>query len=254
MNEQSALNKRAWEYRAYEFWTKHHGSPEEKAAEIVRNPLACLKKHQTYLAHAAGRKIANLCGSNGRKAVPLALLGADVTVFDISEENRRYALELAAHAGASIDYVVTDIYEIDREKYGGYFDILYLEGGILHYFHKIGTFMSILYALLRTGGQLVLSDFHPLRRCLGAAGPEEVKYFDTELRRGDLAYKGFFEEEEQEQFPPVMLRSFTLSEIINAVIEAGFALERFDEHRGWNKENIPWEFTIVAGKKAGAAE
>lgn len=40
-------------------------------------------------------KIANPCGSNGRIAVPLALLGADVTIFDISEENKRYALELA---------------------------------------------------------------------------------------------------------------------------------------------------------------
>ena len=34
-----------------------------------------------------GLKIANICGSCGKKAIPLALLGADVTVFDISEEN-----------------------------------------------------------------------------------------------------------------------------------------------------------------------
>lgn len=248
MNEQSAQNKKAWEHRAYEFWMKQHGSPEQKAAEIVENPLACLKKHQEYFEHAAGRKIANLCGSNGRKAVPLALLGAEVTVFDISEENRRYALELAGHAGASIDYVVTDILEIDLETYGGSFDILYLEGGILHYFHDIAKFMSILYTLLRTGGHMVLSDFHPLRKCLVPAGAGEVEYFNTELRRGDVAYKGFFEEQEQEQFPDVMLRLFTLSEIINAVIGAGFRLERFDEHRGWKNENIPWEFTIVAMK------
>jgi len=40
---------------------------------------------------------------NGRKAVPLALLGADVTVFDISEENKRYALELAEAANTHIE-------------------------------------------------------------------------------------------------------------------------------------------------------
>lgn len=37
-------------------------------------------KSRTYAVHAA---------------VPLALLGADVTVFDISEDNKRYASELA---------------------------------------------------------------------------------------------------------------------------------------------------------------
>lgn len=30
--------------------------------------------------------------------------------------------------------------------------------------------------------------------------------------------------------------------------DSGFNLQRFDEHRGWNNENIPWEFTILADK------
>ena len=95
MNEQSEKNKRAWEYRAYEFWCKNNGAPRDKANKILENPAACLKTHQKYFEDVQGKKLANLCGSNGRKAVPLALMGAEVTVFDISEENRRYALELA---------------------------------------------------------------------------------------------------------------------------------------------------------------
>lgn len=57
--------------------------------------MARLKKHSKYFQNVKDLKIANPCGSNGRRAVALALLGADVTVFDISEENKRYALELA---------------------------------------------------------------------------------------------------------------------------------------------------------------
>jgi len=30
VHEQSKINKKAWEYRAYEFWNKRDGSPEEK--------------------------------------------------------------------------------------------------------------------------------------------------------------------------------------------------------------------------------
>lgn len=246
MNEQSEQNKKAWEYRAYEFWHKRDGSPTEKAIQILENPLASLKKHQHHFENVAGQKVANLCGSNGRKAVPLALLGAEVTVFDISEENQKYALELAAAANTSMDYIVTDIYDIDLDKYRGYFDLLYLEGGILHYFGDLGKFMSILYELLKEGGKLILSDFHPLRRCLLSQG--EVEYFDAELKSGDVAYKGFFNEQEQADFPDVSVRLYTLSDIMNSVLEAGFTLKRFDEHRGWNNENIPWEFTILADK------
>ena len=246
MKEQSQINKKAWEYRAYEFWNAKHGTPEEKAKKILNDPLASLKKHQSYFKDIEGKRIANLCGSNGRKAVPLALLGAEVVVFDISEENKRYALELAQCAKTEVNYVVTDLYEIDLQKYGGYFDLLYLEGGILHYFSDIQLLMSILYRLLKDGGRLILSDFHPLRRCLLEDG--EVNYFDTELRTGDVAYKQYFSENEQELFPAVSIRLYTVSEIINSVIGANFVLKKFDEHRGWNGENIPWEFTIIADK------
>lgn len=252
MNEQSAKNKLAWEHRAYEFWNRRFGSPMEKAKQILVNPLAELKKHEQYFEQIEGYKIANLCGSNGRKAVPLALLGADVTVFDISEENKKYALELADSANVSIQYMVTDIYDIDLAKYSGHFDMLYLEGGILHYFNDIERFMFILYSLLIDNGVMVLSDFHPLRRCLVADSKVQYQvqqsYFDEGLHDGDVAYKHYFDEHEQKDFPDVSIRLYTLSEIINSVIQSGFKLMKFDEHRGWNNENIPWEFTIVASK------
>lgn len=43
MNEQSAKNKLAWEHRAYEFWNRRDGSPEDKAKQILDNPKAQLK-------------------------------------------------------------------------------------------------------------------------------------------------------------------------------------------------------------------
>ncbi|WP_045520790.1 class I SAM-dependent methyltransferase [Neobacillus niacini] len=254
MNEQSIKNKKAWEYRAYEFWNKSNGNPKDLAIHLLENPRACLKKHKQYFENIVGKKIANICGSNGRKAVPLALLGAEVTVFDISAENQKYALELAEYANTSINYIVTDIYDIDLKKYRSHFDMLYLEGGILHYFNDIDKFMFILFSLLKDGGEMILSDFHPLRRCIVKGPNAEIQYqiqqgyFDKELQNGDLAYKHFFDEHEQEDFPDVSIRLYTLSEIINSVITSGFKLKKFDEHRGWNNENIPWEFTILAFK------
>lgn len=248
MNEQGATNKTAWEYRAYEFWIKRDGHPKEKAKEIRKNPRACLKKHQAFLENVENKKIANLCGSNGRKAVPLALLGAEVTVFDLSKENERYAKELAYYANTSINYMVGDVYDINLQTYGETFDILYLEGGVLHYFYNLDKLLSLLFSLLKKGGTMILSDYHPLLKCLNEDFSAKHAYFDTEIHTGDIAYKHFFPEEEQVGFPDVSLRFYTLSEILNAVITARFTIDRFEEHRGWKKENIPWEFTLIARK------
>ncbi|MBZ9623831.1 class I SAM-dependent methyltransferase [Clostridium sp. FP2] len=225
-------------------------APMDNATKILKNPKACLKKHKEYFNHIEGKKIANICGSNGRKAVPLALMGAAVTVFDISEENRKYALELAKCANTSIDYIVCDIYDVDLKKYEGFFDILYIEGGILHYFNDINKLMSILYSLLKDNGVMILSDFHPLRKCIaeGNSGQTQGNYFDEELHNGDVAYKQFFSKQEQCDFPDCSLRFYTLSEIINSVIINGFELKKFDEHPKWENEKIPGEFTILAVK------
>lgn len=250
MNEQSIKNKKAWEYRAYEFWNTNNGSPMDKANKILENPAACLKKHQHCFREIEGKKVANLCGSNGRKAVPLALMGAEVTVFDISEENKRYALELAKCAQTSINYEVCDLYDIDLTRYYNYFDILYLEGGILHYFNDINKLMNTLYTILKSGGTMILSDFHPFRKCIndGYAKQTQGNYFNTDLHDGDVAYKSFFSEQEQNSFPDCSLRFYTLSEIINAVIDYGFIFQKFDEHPGYINKNIPGEFTIIASK------
>jgi SAM-dependent methyltransferase len=206
------------------------------------------KKHQAFLENVENKRIANLCGSNGRKAVPLALLGAEVTVFDLSKENERYAKELANYANTSINYMVGDVYDINLQTYGETFDILYLEGGVLHYFYNLDKLLSLLFSLLKKGGTMILSDYHPLLKCLNEDFSAKHAYFDTEIHTGDIAYKHFFPEEEQVGFPDVSLRFYTLSEILNAVITARFTIDRFEEHRGWKKENIPWEFTLIARK------
>lgn len=88
MREYSKKNKKAWEFDAYEFCNRTNGTPGERAGRDVDNPLKSLKWHASYFDRFENIRVANICGSCGKKAIPLALLGADVTVFDISEDNK----------------------------------------------------------------------------------------------------------------------------------------------------------------------
>ena len=251
MKDYSEQHKKAWEFDAYAFWVKQAGTPEERAKEDTADPKRMLRKYAQYFDRFEGVKIANICGSCGKKAVPLALLGADVTVFDISEENRRYAMETARAAGVRLAYEVCDVLQTDLQKYGGFFDVVFMEGGILHYFHDIGEFMGIMYALLKPGGKMICSDFHPITKIMDTLrmGMPSVGYFSTDIHECEMAHARFYDEETRKQIPKCRLRKYTVSEIINAIIGSGFTLRRFDEHPAWEDDTLPGEFTAVAIKE-----
>lgn len=250
MIDSSRQNKAAWEYNAYEFWVSQAGQPKERAEKILQNPAAHLGKYAVYFDQVKDVKIANICGSCGKKAVPLCVLGAEVTVFDISSENGRYATEMAAAAGVNLRYEVGDVLEADMAKYGGYFDVVFMEGGVLHYFHDLGLFMEKMHGLLKPGGKMICSDFHPLTKIQDVLHFQRpaMSYFSTEIFEGEMPHAKFYEEEKRKTFPKCQLRLYTVSEIINAVIGTGFTLNRFDEHPAWTDADFPGEFTLIALK------
>ena len=247
----SIQNKKAWEYNAYDFWLREVGAPADRAKDILNNPLGALKKYAKYFDEYKGVKIANICGSCGKKAVPLAVLGAEVTVFDISEDNKRYAMELAEAAKVHIDYEVCDVLKIDLMKFGGCFDVVFMEGGILHYFHDINEFMKIMYALLKPNGKMICSDFHPFTKISDALnfGQPTMSYFSTEVFEAEMAHARFYEDDIRQQMPKCSYRKYNLSEIINSVIDNKFVIRRFDEHPSWVDDRMPGEFTVIADKK-----
>ena len=250
MEDYSLQHKKAWEFDAYNFWVKTVETPAERAVKDKAAPKKMLKQHAQYFDTFEGIRVANICGSCGKKAIPLALLGAEVTVFDISEDNKRYAMETAAEAGVSINFEVCDILKINMEQYAGSFDVVFMEGGILHYFHDINEFMKIMNKLLKSGGKMICSDFHPFIKIFDILkfGQPTPGYFYSEVFEGEMAHARFYDEEIRKQMPKCQYRKYTISEIINGIIDAGLTLERFDEHPSWEDEKLPGEFTAIAKK------
>ena len=80
MKDYSIKNKKAWEYNAYDFWLRKAGLPEERAKKIAADPIGALKRYAAYFDTYEGIRVANICGSCGKKAVPLAMLGAKVSI------------------------------------------------------------------------------------------------------------------------------------------------------------------------------
>ena len=197
------------------------------------------------LGDVKDRKILHPLGSNGRKGIPLAVLGAEVTIIDISEENQRYALDLARAAGVDIEYIAADYstYE-DPSKHGSY-DVAYMEGGILHYFEDIAGMLRKTYRMLKSGGRVILDDFHPYRK-LAPDFPTAGDYFDSCLHYEPVAYARFLQGADPSNMPQCLLRYWTIGEVVTAIASAGLHIEEMTERSRQEDPRVPSDYVILA--------
>lgn len=266
MDEVARKNQEGWNTLTYKAWVKGKGSPAEFAAKLMSDPWGKLQPYREHLGELEGKRVANLLGSNGRVAVALALLGADVTVVDISEENAQYGCELAQAAGVKIHYVVSDVMSIPSDQQIVDRDIVLMELGILHWIMDLKAFFAIVSRMVKPGGRLILRDFHPVKRGLltwdGSQMVASRDYFDDSIQEGDAPpYAIFLSEDERQQLTKVYTRGWTMGEIITATAEAGFIIKILHEERGkiqrWVfpeeapegiEDRIPGIYTLVADK------
>jgi SAM-dependent methyltransferase len=248
----SRHNQEAWSQNSYDAWVERHGGPAEAAARIAADPAARLAPLGRHLGELRGVKVANLLGSHGAKAVAMALLGADVTVVDISPANAAYATALAAAAGVPVRYVVADVLSLPAAELTGDYGLVLMELGVLHYFVDLAPLADTVARLLRPGGRLVLHDFHPVSTKLITSTGKKHKvtgnYFDATLAGVDVAYTKYLPGQKPAGLKQALQRRWTLGEIVTAVAGAGLFIRTLDEEPNHKLDDlgIPKTFTLVA--------
>ncbi|MDF2521662.1 MAG: SAM-dependent methyltransferase [Clostridia bacterium] len=259
MNNNTEEN--VWNEDTYEAWIKRFGTPKEAAEKIRKNPSVKLFPILQYFGDVKGRKVLNLMGSNGVKAVALSLLGAEAAVLDISEGNKRYALELAAEAGVDIKYTVSDILDLPGNELKPEYDIVFAELGIVHYFTDLKPFFEAAYSFLKKGGRFVLRDFHPVSTKLISSRGSTAKvrkhkvdgdYFDTSLEEKEVSFAKYLPEGVVEETRTVYWRRWTLGEVVTAAADSGLTIRMLSEEPNLSSEvfdkGIPKTYTLVANK------
>ncbi|AFC31493.1 SAM-dependent methyltransferase [Paenibacillus mucilaginosus 3016] len=265
MEQIAASNREGWSKHAYRAWVRGKGSPQAMARELQADPWRKLAPLRSVLGDPGGCRVANLLGSNGKAAVSLSLLGADVTVVDLSPDNARYALELAEAAGVRIRYVVADVMNLPEGEAPRDCDLVIMELGILHWFADLKRFFQVAAAMLKPGGRLIVRDFHPVHRQLlrwkDGGMTADGDYFDESLRAGAVPYAVFLTEAERAEVPEVYTRGWTMGDIVTAAAEVGLIIRSLKEEKGpaqrWVfpaeapagiEERVPGIYTLAADR------
>lgn len=249
-DEVTRANKIAWESGAYKAWVHAYGTPKELAERLKMDPQHPLRYWLKYIGNPTQKRVLNLFGSHGKKAISLAILGADVTVVDISEENCRYASDVADAAGVKLDYICADVLQIPNENRLGDFDIVLMEFGILHYFTDLNPVFSLVYRRLRAQGRLLLTDYHPFAR--GWMGAERLTeptgdYFDDTVHEVEVAFAQLLPEADRSGVRTVRGRNWTVGGIVTAIAERGLFIRTFEEIPNQDPR-YPEFYTVVADK------
>jgi len=250
-----------WNEDTYDAWVERFGTPLEAAVKLKMDPTVKLHPILQYFGDVKDKEIMNLMGSNGIKAVALALLGAKTAVVDISRGNAKYASELAQQAGVGVRYIIADVLQIPSEEVKSQYDIVFAELGIVHYFTDLKPFFEVVSGLLKKDGRFVLRDFHPITTKLISSRGSTAKvrkhkvdgdYFDTSLEEKEVSYTKYLPEGVVIETTKVYWRRWTLGEVVTAAAEVGLTIRLLHEEPNLSSDvfdkGIPKTYTIVADK------
>lgn len=240
------INKQHWNAIAARKWAE-----SASLREKIKNGAPYIEqmepKMAPYLKDIKGKRVIVLQFGDGLVLLACAKKGALVTGVDFSSEQVRLAKLSAKECGVNVRLVEADCQRLPKSIPCSYFDLAVAECGIFIWIENLDAWMKNAYKVLKKGGRLVVSDFHPLSIC---ANKEE----------GNVATfkRSYFDQQphvcEEENTPPSVEFMWKLSDVINAAIDAGFRIDRVEEYAVEEKvkETLPFfptDFLLVATKR-----
>jgi len=180
-----------------------------------------------------GKRLAHLQCHFGLDTLSWARAGASVVGLDFSEPAVRAATELAAETGLDARFVQSDVYDAVRALGGERFDIVYTGLGALNWLSDLGRWAEVVAELIRPGGFLYVSEFHPFTWVFADETPEiELDYFHNPEgeRFGDGEQGSYADLDLPTRNNSTVEWAHTLSGVVTAVLDAGLELELLSEH------------------------
>lgn len=176
-----------------------------------------------------GKSLVHLQCHFGLDTLAWARRGATVVGLDFSQPAVEQARDLAARAGLAAEFVQSDVYEAAAALDNRQFDIVYTGRGALVWLPDITRWAGVVASLLKPGGFLYLSEFHPLHEILGDDDlTVQNDYFHAEPKVWDEP--GTYADLDADTKNNVTYEwTHGLGEVVTAVIAAGLRLEFLHE-------------------------
>ncbi|GAA5197278.1 class I SAM-dependent methyltransferase [Rugosimonospora acidiphila] len=238
---ETAANQANWDERVpahlAAYRTEDFIADPGRVSDVVRDDLALLAPHLPGRS-PAGLTLLHLQCHLGLDTLSWARLGATVTGVDFSPAAIAAARDIAARAGLPATFACA---EVDRARSAcpGEFDLVYTGIGALCWLADLDSWARAIAGLLAPGGTFYVRDAHPVLTALDQGRADGALVLTGPYFPGDpLRYDAGASYAD----PAIRLTNTTtyewqhsLSEIVQALLDAGLTLTSLAEHR-----SIPW--------------
>jgi SAM-dependent methyltransferase len=232
-----------------------HNSHRGDLATFLREGGSTLfPEERDLLGGLSGTRLLHLMCNSGQDSLSLARLGATVTGVDISDEAIALARRLSAESGIPVSFCRSDVYDWLTVTAAGAerFDIVYSAYGTVCWLSDLEAWARGIATILRTGGRLVLLDFHPAAMMLDQDWRLAHDYYSggeallangiddyVGASEGGLTPAGFVEGVRGfRNSEPCHLFLWGLGEIVTALAEAGLIVIALHEYPYANGERL----------------
>jgi SAM-dependent methyltransferase len=232
MDEFAKANRLNWDNRAALHATDTTGS--YRMAKVLAGGSSLHALEAGEIGDISGKDIVHLQCHIGLDTISLKHLGAkSATGLDFSPKAIETARDFARKAGADVRFVEASVYDA-VEALGKTYDMVFVTWGAINWLHDIFGWAKVAAALLRPGGRLYLLEGHPVMNQFEARdGRLDLEFgwrtpLDAPLVFDDAqTYTG---DERALSHTRCYEWIHPLSDIVNALISAGLAIDFLNEH------------------------
>ena len=211
------VNKEAWDKR-----TRTHITSEfYNVPGFLKGEDALQEIEIAELTDVAGQTLLHLQCHFGMDTLSWARRGAVVTGVDLSPAAIEQGQQLARQTGLDGRFVCADVYEFG-EKNTERYDIVFTSYGALVWLPDLDRWARTVANSLKPGGRFYIAEFHPVHDVYAG-----YAYFHSD--EPDVEEEGTYTENDGGETSKIVTWAHPLSEVINALINAGIRIERMNE-------------------------
>jgi SAM-dependent methyltransferase len=180
--------------------------------------------------------IAQLPCNNGRELLSLVKFGAKKGIgFDISDVAISEAKELATISNLNVEFIRTNILDID-DAYNNTIDFIYISEGSLQWFPSLIDYFRIISKLLKQNGKILIFEMHPFAYFFEQITDPDKEItlddFISYFEKGPYTYKNGLDYIGQVSYDAKECYWYMhkFSDIINGLICNGLEIEGIEEY------------------------
>jgi len=220
------VNKATWNQKV----NIHAKSEMYKMEEFKAGETSLMPYELNALGDVNGKSLLHLQCHFGQDTMSFSRIGADCVGVDLSDEAIKLARSLNQELNLNAEFVCCNV--LDTSKYiSKIFDIVYTSYGTIGWLPDLKPWAKIIAERLKVGGTFYIVEFHPILWMFDyVEGQPKMTYHYNQDEVIYEEYEGTYADNSSKMVSKEYGWNHGLSEVVNALIEAGLQIDYLNEY------------------------